>query len=171
MTDNIERRKAWESRQTLDTLSRAREERLARRRLKARLRTQVQKVRNHRDLATRKEARSVQLAHGFVLGTPYEDMELRCKTRPNWERVQEIIQLHEYGDTRAFAQRLEQWMQAARDADNYIGPPPPTRKEILKKLLRKRAKLDAAIEAYSERSLDRPSSDANSTIAHRRSRT
>jgi hypothetical protein len=149
---DAERRKAWESAHTPEQVAAAQAQRLARRKLKSRLRTQVQRSRwecisGALKLSIRKETRSVQLAHGFIRDRSYLDMERTCYTRPDWDRVHELVALHMYGDPRIFLQRFAQWVDAARAADNFKGHE-PTRHEILVKLLWKRERLDVAIKAF-----------------------
>jgi hypothetical protein len=149
------RRSRWEASQPQDVIEAARIERMARRRLKARLASNVSKLRQHGQHhidreKVRRETRCVQIAHGFIRRRAYKDMEHICYTRPDWDRITMLILEHQFGDPRAFNQGLAQWLQEARAADNFKGYE-PTNQEILDKLMRKRNKLTIAITDYAAR--------------------
>lgn len=131
----------------------AQAERMQRRALKARLRSMVLKRRAYHRETDRVETRAVQIAHGFLRGRPYAEMERICYTRPNWDRVSILVHQHPIGEFGSFLQGFEQWMQTAREVDNFRGSRKrgtweKTREEILDQLIRKRDKLNSAIRAF-----------------------
>lgn len=93
------------------------------------------------------EARSIQIAHAFMRGTSYARTEQICWTKPDWDRVGEIVAKYEHGDSRIYLQRYEQWTQAANKhlLDGAFKGYEPTIAETIDKLRHKRAKLDAAL--------------------------
>lgn len=97
----------------------------------------------------RKETRCVQIAHGFMRGRAYAEMEQICWTKPDWNRVLEIVNRHAHGNSQAFWQGYEQWYQAARQhlRESFKGSE-PSESEVLGRLLRRRAKLDSAISEF-----------------------
>jgi hypothetical protein len=46
---------------------------------------------DHRIKIVREEARSAQLAYGFLRGKPYRQIENSCKSAPDWKRVHQLI--------------------------------------------------------------------------------
>lgn len=44
----------------------------------------------HRIRDVRSEARSAQLAYGFIRGRTLEQMESKSRTKPNWKRVRDL---------------------------------------------------------------------------------
>jgi hypothetical protein len=46
---------------------------------------------SHRMVEVRSEARSAQLAYGFLRGVPYRAIEAKCWEEPSWDRVVDII--------------------------------------------------------------------------------
>ena len=79
----------------------------------------------HRIDDVRREARSAQLAYGFIRGRAYEQIEPTAKTPPDMERVRLLVQRYgphrffdspepyqEYKERRAEAmERIESWFQ------------------------------------------------------------
>lgn len=47
-------------------------------------------LKEHRIGIVRREARDSHLAYGFLKGTPYERMEAKCYTQPNWDNAKAI---------------------------------------------------------------------------------
>jgi hypothetical protein len=45
----------------------------------------------HRTGPVREEARSAQLAYGFLKGMPYKRIENSCKSAPDWKRTHQLI--------------------------------------------------------------------------------
>lgn len=120
-------------------------------------RLMIQRMGNQRTREkVRAETRCVQIVHGFMRGTAYAEMEQICWTKPDWVRVNEIVEklepLASPTETarQAFWQRYEQWTQAATAhlLTSFKGYE-PTKAEIADRLSRKRDKLDAAIAAQS----------------------
>lgn len=47
-------------------------------------------LRQHRVFTVRREARSSQLAYGFMRGRPYKSMEPACRRPPDWANIKKI---------------------------------------------------------------------------------
>lgn len=95
----------------------------------------------------RKETRIVQIAHGFMRGTSYAEMEQICWTKPDWLMIQDMVAKHSGAAQQDVWQRYEQWYQAAKlHLETSFKGVEPTRAEIMDKLRNKRAKLDAAMQ-------------------------
>lgn len=46
---------------------------------------------SHRRFDVRSEARSAQLAYGYLRGRAYKQLEFKCHEAPNWSRVADLI--------------------------------------------------------------------------------
>jgi hypothetical protein len=49
---------------------------------------------NKRRVEIRSELRSLHIAHCFLRGTPYRDIEQNNRSHPNWDRVLELVKEH-----------------------------------------------------------------------------
>lgn len=52
----------------------------------------------HRTFDVREEARAAHIAYGFLRGRTYHQIEKSCKSSPNWDRVQKLVE--KYGVAR-----------------------------------------------------------------------
>ena len=66
---------------------------------------------HHRTYDVRNEARSAQLAYGYLRGRKYRQLEAKCYIAPNRERIRDLI--YKYGvakDKAAIWEALKQWL-------------------------------------------------------------
>jgi hypothetical protein len=64
----------------------------------------------HRKFEVRPEQRSALLAYGFLRGRRYKQLEAKCHTEPNWNRVRDLVA--KYGseqDRKMIADSLHLW--------------------------------------------------------------
>lgn len=66
-------------------------------------------LRKHRTWDVRREARSSCLAYGFLRGRPYRALEEKCYSKPDWKRVQYLIERYGEGDKRSLVQKFSEW--------------------------------------------------------------
>jgi hypothetical protein len=172
-----QRRAAWEATQTPEQVKAADAERLARLRLKFRLLGHIEKSRElkgaidekgndlrwsmaklerrakqaalgfiqRKEAKNKKASRCVQLAHSFMRGTAYARAEQTCWVKPDWPQVTDVLDAHNTD-----WQRYEQWYQTALAhlKVSFKGVE-PSKDDTLKKLQRKRNKLNNAISMVS----------------------
>lgn len=67
----------------------------------------------HRIQDVRQESRSACLAYGFLRGHTYQQLEARSYTRPDWKRVQTLVEKYGEGDSRERMQRFAAWKDEA----------------------------------------------------------
>lgn len=66
----------------------------------------------HRVHDVRRESRSAHLAYGFLRNTPYTAMERKPRTKPDWKRIEKLVQKYgDFIDMRDVKQRLEEFGQ------------------------------------------------------------
>lgn len=67
----------------------------------------------HRVVEVRREARAAHLAACFLRGTPYAACEgSERRSKPNWDRVENIIARFTHQDIRDVKQQIEEWSSA-----------------------------------------------------------
>lgn len=76
----------------------------------------AESIRDHRRGPVRREARAALLAYGFLRGRDYRMMEAKTWTKPDWQRVREIIGRFSNLDRRIVDQRFESWMPQGKGA-------------------------------------------------------
>jgi hypothetical protein len=69
----------------------------------------------HRLDAVRPEARSAQLAYGFLRGRTYAQLENWCHEGPDWKRIEQLILKYGQDDSRVLAQQFAAWKDAAAE--------------------------------------------------------
>lgn len=69
-------------------------------------------LRKHRTWDVRREARSSCLAYGFLRGRAYRAIEAKCYSKPDWKRVQSLIERYGEGDKRILIQKFSEWKDA-----------------------------------------------------------
>lgn len=69
-------------------------------------------LRKHRTWDVRREARSSCLAYGFLRGRHYRALEAKCYSKPDWKRVQYLIERYGEGDKRLLVQKFSEWKDA-----------------------------------------------------------
>lgn len=67
-------------------------------------------LKGHRRTVVRHEARHSLLAYGFLRGTPYLAMEMKCHEPPDWSKVQKIAE--RFGG-RGLDNELKAWRSAS----------------------------------------------------------
>lgn len=77
--------------------------------LKTRIETRLA-LAHHRRVDVRSEARSAQLAYGFLRGLAYRRIEAKCYDVPNQQRVAEIIAKFGGLDKRQALAELKPWL-------------------------------------------------------------
>ena len=63
----------------------------------------------HRRGIVRTVSRSTHLAYRFLRGRPYRATERTCRTDPNWDAVQKMIEKYGRGDRRLLVQKFTDW--------------------------------------------------------------
>lgn len=67
-------------------------------------------LRDHRTSDVRREARSAQLAYGFLRGRTYRQIERECYSPPDWKRVEALVVKYGGGSPADVKQKLQIWM-------------------------------------------------------------
>jgi hypothetical protein len=70
---------------------------------------------SHRRNELRKEARSTNIAYGFLKGKTYREIETLAYVQPDWERVKTLAGKYSEDDTETFNAKWAQWISAALD--------------------------------------------------------
>lgn len=89
----------------------------------------LNKLINHRILVVEYEARSTNLAKGFLKGWPYSRIEAKRYSNPSWDSIQRMAEKYGSGTKQEIAQTFEQWKQAAGeplDRNKVVRPPRDT---------------------------------------------
>lgn len=83
----------------------------------------------HRRFDVRSEARSAQLAYGFLRNRPYRSMEQKCHTVPNAARITEIAVKFGRLDKKQTAASVMAWLTtlSVQQAHGMVGSKEPIR--------------------------------------------
>lgn len=66
-------------------------------------------LRHHRTWNVRSESRHSHIAYGFLRGLPYNRIEAKTKTSPDWSRVEALVRKYGEDDIRDRMQRFAEW--------------------------------------------------------------
>ncbi len=70
-------------------------------------------LQSHRVAVVASECRSAHIAYGFLKGKSYTQIETNPKTKPNWNRIQRIVEkygVHYFGNNHKFLKEaFEVW--------------------------------------------------------------
>jgi len=67
----------------------------------------------HRIFDIRKEARTAQLAYGFLKGKPFREIENRSYSQPNWDRIEKLAIRYGEVDPDLIKQAFAEWKREA----------------------------------------------------------
>jgi hypothetical protein len=67
----------------------------------------------HRIVQLRQEARATHLAYSFLRGRAYRQVENKCHTQPDWQRVTQLVK--KYGDAKLLA-TLDDWRKIGHNS-------------------------------------------------------
>lgn len=70
-------------------------------------------LRDHRRYDVRSESRASHIAYGFLNGLAYVRIEAKCKTPPDWSRIEDLVKKYGEDDVRVRMQRFAEWRDAA----------------------------------------------------------
>lgn len=73
-------------------------------------------LQRHRKIDVRREARSALLAYGFIRGTTYVAMEVKPHTKPDWKRVQKMVERFcglGHNEIKFVKNQIAEWAEAA----------------------------------------------------------
>ena len=80
-----------------------------------RLRTLREGLHYHRIFDVRRESRSSCVAYGFLRGRDYGQIEQKCYSLPDWQKVQQIVLSFALDDQRVVKQRFANWIDGAEE--------------------------------------------------------
>ena len=82
----------------------------ARRRNDAKARATFESLQSHRKLIVRAECRAAHLARGFLAGVDYRAIERKCHSKPDWAKVQKLVERYAVGwDKANLAMAFTEW--------------------------------------------------------------
>lgn len=65
----------------------------------------------HRKNVVRKESRCSNIAYAFLRGRSYSQVEAKCYTKPDWEKVEKLIERFSGKDPREMKQKFSEWKE------------------------------------------------------------
>ena len=71
-------------------------------------------LRGHRE-GLRKQTRTAHLAHGFIRGRSYREMEYACWVEPDWKAVEDTVIKFSNTDERETRQKFAEWLGSIED--------------------------------------------------------
>lgn len=122
----------------------------------------IQGLQLHRVREVRREARSANLAYGFMLGLEYDQMENFAWSQPDWNKIQRLIENYGEGGHNELLDKFQSWKEKAlrgvkpfeTTRDNRDGRHPRSSKGQLNEWTQVR--MQALAEIVMERSAGAP---------------